>query len=119
MTITRLISPSLRSGLLMVAGTALIVGPFMLGLGPAAVMTAIAIGGVMVALALAGTETSGRGTLPLSAQAVYDRGMALGLILVAGVFGLAGDLGAVLVFGAAGVAALIVTTVTSYSAGRA
>ena len=36
---------------------------------------------MMVALALAGTDTGGRGTLPVSAQAVYDRGSALGLLL--------------------------------------
>ena len=112
----RLISPSLRSGLLMAAGTALIAVPFMLGLGPAPVTTAIGLGGVLVALALAGTEPSGRGSLPVSAQAVYDRGIALGLLLVAGVFALAGETGATLVFGVVGAAALAVTSVTRYSA---
>jgi hypothetical protein len=117
MTTLRLISPAMRSGLLMLAGTGLIAIPFMLGLGAAAVTTAIGVGIVMVALALAGTETSGRGTLPVSAQAVYDRGLALGLMLVAVVFALAGDLDATLVFAIAGAVALAVTTVTRYSAG--
>ena len=103
----------------MATGTTLIALPFMIGLGPAAVSTGIAIGGVIVALALAGTETSGRGTLPVSAQAVYDRGIALGLLLVALVFGLAGQPGAALVFGVTGVAALVVTTITRYSASPA
>jgi hypothetical protein len=116
MTTVRLISPALRSGLLVAAGTALISVPFMLGLGPAAVMTAIALGGIMVALALAGLESGGRGTLPVAAQAVYDRGFALGLLLVAIVFGFAGEAEAVLVFGAVGLAALVVTTLTRYSA---
>jgi hypothetical protein len=116
MTMFRLITPALRSGLLMAAGTALISVPFMLGLGAAAVVTGVALGGVMVALALAGTAPGGRGTLPVSAQAVYDRGLALGLLLVAIVFGVAGEAAAVLVFGVAGVAALLVTSLTRYSA---
>jgi hypothetical protein len=116
MTVLRLIPLALRSGLLMLAGTALIAAPFALGLGAAALVTAVAIGGVMVALALAGTDTSGRGTLPVSAHAVYDRGIALGLLLTAAVFGFANETEAALMFGIAGVAALIVTTITIYSA---
>jgi len=38
---------------------------------------------------------------------------------VAVVFGIAGDLGASLLFATAGLAALIVTSITSYSAGTA
>lgn len=116
MTVLRLIPLALRSGLMMLAGTALIAAPFALDLGSAALVTAVAIGGLMVALALAGTDSSGRGTLPVSAHAVYDRGIALGLVLVAVVFGVADQSEAALVFGAAGVAALIVTTITRYSA---
>jgi hypothetical protein len=116
MTVLRLIPLALRSGLLMLAGTALIAAPFALDLGSAALVTAVAIGGLMVALGLAGTDSSGRGTLPVSAHAVYDRGTALGLALVAVVFAVADQTEAALVFGVAGVAALIVTTITSYSA---
>jgi hypothetical protein len=119
MTILRLISPALRSALIMIAGLALISAPFMLGLGPAAVTTALTVGVVMVALALAGTEASGRGTLPLSAQAVYDRGLAVGLMAVAALFALSGELSATLVFAAAGIATLIITGITRYSAGPA
>ena len=75
----------------MFVGTGLIVIPLIIGLGPAPVATGIAIGGVVVALALAGTESSGRGTLPVAAQAVYDRGVALGLLLVALVFAIGGE----------------------------
>jgi hypothetical protein len=115
-TIVRLISPDVRSAALMAAGTGLIAFPFMLGLETAAVVTAAGLGIVMVALALAGTDSGGRGTLPVSAQAAYDRGIAVGLMLVAGIFGLAGQSDAALVFAVAGVASLIVTTVTRYSA---
>jgi hypothetical protein len=116
MTLVRLIPLALRSGLLMAAGAGLIAAPFVLGLDAAAMVTAVAIGGVMVALAVAGTDSSGRGTLPVSAQAVYDRGIALGLLLTAILFGAASETEAALVFGIAGAAALIVTTITRYSA---
>ena len=116
MTNVRLISLALRSGLLMAAGTALIAVPFMIGLGPAPIATGVGVGVMMVALALAGTDTGGRGTLPVSAQAVYDRGAALGLLLAAVVFELAGEPGASVVFGIAGAATLAVTSVTRYSA---
>ena len=81
MTLARLISPSLRSGLLTLVGTWLIVAPVGLALGAAAGIFGVIVGALCVALALAGTETSGRGTIPLSAQAVYDRGLSLGLVL--------------------------------------
>lgn len=116
MTIVRLISPALRSALLLAAGSGLILFPLVLDLGMAAIVTATVVGIVMVALALAGTDSGGRGTLPVSAQAAYDRGIAVGLMMVAAVFGLAGESAAMLVFAVAGVACLIVTTITRYSA---
>jgi hypothetical protein len=116
LTIARLISPALRSGLLMTAGTALIALPVVIGLGAAAIVTGLTIGVIIVALALAGTDSTGRGTLPVSAQAVYDRGIGFGLLAVAAVFGLSGDAGAALLFATAGVAALVVTSITRYSA---
>jgi hypothetical protein len=116
MTVFRLIPLALRSGLLMLAGAGLIAAPFALGLEAAAIVTAVGIGGIMVALALAGTDTSGRGTLPVSAHAVYDRGIAVGLLLTAAVFAAANQSEAALLFGIAGAAALIVTSITRYSA---
>ena len=119
MTIARLISPALRSGLLMAAGTALIGVPFAVGLDAAAIVTGMTVGVLVVALALAGTATDGRGTLPVSAQAVFDRGVAFGLLIVAAVFGFAGDLGASLLFATAGLSALVITSITRYSASTA
>jgi hypothetical protein len=119
MTIARLISPALRSGLLMAAGTALIGVPFAIGLGAAPIVTGVVIGVLIVSLALAGTAPSGRGTLPISAQAAYDRGIALGLLLIAVVFAFASDTGAAVLFAIAGLGALIVTTITRYSASTA
>ena len=116
MTILRLISPALRSALMLATGLALITVPLFIGLEAAAVTTALVVGVLMVALALAGTETSGRGTLPVSAQAVYDRGLAVGLMAVAALFGLSGEPSATLLFATAGIATLIVTAITRYSA---
>ena len=106
MSSKHLISHGLRAGLLMVAGTALIAGPFLLGLDAAAIVTGIMVGTLAIALGLAGTEPGGRGTLPLSAQAVYDRGL----------FAAAGQIEATALFAAAGIAALVMTSVTRYSA---
>jgi hypothetical protein len=118
-TIARLISPATRSGLLTLAGSALIVAPLALGLGTAALLTGMAVGIVAVALGVAGTDGSGRGVLPLSAQAGYDRGLGLGLIAAGIAFGLAGESGALALFVAAGLVALVVTSITRYSASQA
>jgi hypothetical protein len=114
-----LISHSLRPALLTAAGSALIGVPFLMGLEAAVLVTGVLIGTLAIALGLAGTEPGGRGTLPLSAQAVYDRGLALGLIASAVLFALFGELEAMALFAIAGVAALIMTSVTRYSAGTA
>lgn len=116
MTIARLISPALRSGLLMAAGTALIGIPFAVGLDAAAIVTGLTLGVLVVALALAGTASEGRGTIPVSAQAVFDRGLAVGLLIVAVLFAFAGQLDAGLLFAVAGLSALVVTSITRYSA---
>jgi hypothetical protein len=53
----------------------------------------------------------------MSTQAVWDRGLALGLLLSAGIFGLFGEITAMTLFAVAGAAALVMTSVTRYSAG--
>ncbi|MGZ8474911.1 MAG: hypothetical protein ACXWWQ_01615 [Candidatus Limnocylindria bacterium] len=116
MSSRHVISHALRPGLLTVAGSALIAGPFVMGLDAAALVTGVLIGTLAIALGLAGTEPGARGALPLSAQAVYDRGLALGLVLSAGIFAVAGQLEAMALFATAGIAALAMTSVTRYSA---
>jgi hypothetical protein len=102
-----------------VAGSALIGVPFVLGLNAAPLVTGVIIGALTVALGLAGTEPGTRGSLPLSSQATYDRGLALGLLVSAVLFGLYGEIEALALFAVAGLAALITTSVTRYSAGTA
>lgn len=110
---------ALRSGLLVAAGSALIGVPFLLGLGAAPLVTGVLVGSLAIALGVAGTEPGTRGSLPMSTQAVYDRGLALGLMLSAVVFLLFGELAAMALFAATGLGALIMTSVTRYSAGTA
>jgi hypothetical protein len=115
MTLARLISPALRSGLLISVGTALMGLPLVTGLNPATVVTGIAVGALAVALGIAGTDSQGRGTLPVSVQAVYDRGLAVGLLAVGVLYGVLGDEAALGLFGIAGLAVLLVTATTRYS----
>jgi hypothetical protein len=100
----------------MLVGFGLLAVPFALGLGEAALVTGVLVGAVCVSLALAGTDTEGRGTIPLAAHAVYDRAIGVGLIVSAAIFAIAGEPGAAMVFGALGLIALLVTSITSYSA---
>ena len=62
-------------------------GPALVGAGTAALVTGLVLGALVIELGIAGTATEGRGTLPISAHAVYDRGLALGLFVVAAIFG--------------------------------
>jgi hypothetical protein len=116
---SHVIHHALRAALLVVAGSALIGVPFLLELDAAPMVTGIIIGTLAIALGVAGTEPGSRGSLPISTQAVYDRGLALGLIASAVLFLLFGELEAMALFAIAGAAALIMTSVTRYSAGTA
>jgi hypothetical protein len=109
-------SHALRAALLVVAGSALIAGPFLMGLDAAPLVAGVIVGSIAIALGLAGTDPGARGTLPLSAQQVYDRGLAVGLILSGAIFFWASELEAAGLFAAAGIAALVMTSVTRYSA---
>jgi hypothetical protein len=115
MTVSRLISPVLRSGLLIAAGTALMVGPTALELSVGAILTGFVVGILATALGIAGTGSDGRGTISVSAQAVYDRLLALGLLLAALAFGFAGERLALAAFGAIGLMTLLVAVTTRYT----
>jgi len=110
---------ALRAGLLVIAGSALIGVPFVLGLDAAPLVSGVIVGALTIALGIAGTEPGTRGSLPLSSQAAYDRGLALGLLVSAVLFALFGEFEAMGLFALAGLAALITTSVTRYSAGTA
>ena len=88
------------------AGSALFLLPVALDLGGAAILTGFLVGAIATTLGIAGTATDGRGTLPLSAHAAYDRGLAVGLLVVAIMFGVADQPAALALFGAAGLVQL-------------
>jgi hypothetical protein len=117
MTGSHVLAHGLRAALLVLAGSALIAVPLLLGLDAAPIVTGVLVGAAAIALGVAGTEPGSRGSLPMSSQAVYDRGLGLGLLVSAALFALFGELEATALFGAAGAAALVMTSVTRYSAG--
>jgi hypothetical protein len=96
-------------------GAALILTPAIVGLSAAAILFGFVVGTLTIALGLAGTDDSGRGTLPISVQAAYDLGLAVGLLLAAVAFGASGQPWALAFFAAAGLATGFVATNTRYS----
>jgi hypothetical protein len=110
------ISSALRSALMIMAGTTLFVLPVALDLGPAAIVVSITAGMIATGLGIAGTDTTGRGTIPLTAHAAYDRGLAVGLLLAGVLFGFADQQIALAVFGGAGLVQLLMGTLTRYTA---
>lgn len=115
MTLFRLIPASLRSGLLVLAAPAVMAAPLVLALDNAAIILGFLLGTAMLGLGIAGTANEGRGTLSLTAHAVYDRGLALGLLLCAVLFGAIGQPQASLYFAAVGAGQLLLTATTRYS----
>src|SRR5918998_6233907 len=108
MTVARLISIDTRSGLLVGLGAAILFAPLALGLSAAAMVVGISIGALAIGLGLAGTASSGRGTIPVSAHMAYDAGLAFGLLLTAAAFVVTGDGAAAGLFAAAGALQLTV-----------
>jgi len=102
-----------------VVGSALIGVPFMLALDAAPLVAGVLGGALTIALGVAGTDPGTRGSLPVSTQAAYDRGLALGLFVSALLFLLFGELEAMVLFALAGLAAVITVSVTRYSTGTA
>ena len=115
MTLFRLIPASLRSGLLVLVAPAVMGLPLLLALDNAAIVLGFLLGTAMLGLGIAGTANEGRGTLSLSQHALYDRGLGLGLLLTAVMFGLAGEPQASLFFAAVAGAQLLLTATTRYS----
>ena len=96
-------------------GAALIAMPLALVLSEAAIVTGAGLGILAMSLGISGTDSQGRGSLSVGAQAVYDRLLSLGVMAAAVIFGLAGDRASLALFGAAGVAILAVAATTRYS----
>jgi hypothetical protein len=109
---------SLHAALELVTATALIAVPFAIGLSVDATITAAVVGIILFGLAVSATAPDGRGTLPISAHATYDAAVALVLVGAAIVFGLAGEVPALVFLLAAGIAQLTLNGFTRYSPSR-
>ncbi len=91
---------------------------FALPLSDAATVTGFAVAILVVGLGLAGTASSGRGTVPVSQQPGYDIGLATGLAGAAVLFALVGDALAVALFAALGLLTMLIYLFTRYTPGR-
>lgn len=111
---SRLISLNVHSALEIALGTAIMAAPFVFGLGTAALVTGFVVGVAIMGLGIASTG-GGRGSIPVSAHAAYDGGIALGLIGAGLVLGIAGDLGALALLVGAGLVQTLLTASTRYS----
>jgi hypothetical protein len=91
--------------------------PFLFGFGTAGTIVAVVVGALIVGLALATAgDDTGRGRLPISAHFAFDRGLVIGLLGVAVVLALSGDLAAAAFMALAGAALLALSATTRYSA---
>ena len=113
MTALRLIPLSMHSALELFVGLALMALPFVLGLSGAAIAVGIIVGALVAGTALQSLDTGGR-PLPISAHLAADFGIAIGLAGAAIVL-LTVDAPAAVLFGAAAVAELALTSVTRYT----
>ena len=109
---------TLHAALELVTATALIAVPFAIGLSLNATITAAVVGILLFGLAVSATATEGRGTLPISAHQTYDAAVALVLVVAAIVFGLVGEVPALVFLLAAGIAQLTLNGFTRYSPSR-
>ena len=114
-TISRLISYPTHGAVELLVGFAVMGVPFAIGLATPAVITAVVIGALIFGLGVSASDTGERGTLPISAHAAYDAGIALGLALVGIVFGVVGSGLALVFFVGAGLVELGLASLTRYS----
>ena len=113
MTALRLIPLPIHSALELLVGLALMALPFALGLSGAAIAVGIVVGALVAGTALQSLDTGGR-PLPISAHLAADFGLGIGLAGAALVLLTTGAAASIL-FGAAAMAQLALTSVTRYS----
>jgi hypothetical protein len=116
MTPFRAIPLYVHSTIELVAAPLLFVAPFVLGFTTAAGAVSIAIGALLIGLALSVYEQGDRGSLPLSAHVGFDYLLALTTIVLGAGVGLAtGDLAATIFMVGFGSAHLALTASTRFS----
>ena len=115
MTALRLISLPTHAALEMAGGFVLMAAPFLLGFSPAGLVVSVALGALIVGLALSAVPVEGR-SVPIAAHFAYDRGIAIGLLGGALVLGLADDVAASLFLASAALVQVLLNVTTRYSA---
>lgn len=119
MAMSRLVTLPVHGAIELAIGLALMAAPFALPVSSAATVTAVLIGAVIVGLALAGSESEGRGTIPVAAHAAYDSGIAVGLVAAGVLLGISGDAVALGLFVATGLVQAALRISTRYVAASA
>jgi hypothetical protein len=114
---TRALSVSAHGALEIVAAPAIMVAPFLLDFGQAATVISVTLGALLLGLAL--QLESPRRTVPLSAHAGFDYGLAFGALIGGLAVGLGTDEWSAGVFlVGVGVAVMALTASTRFTAPR-
>lgn len=113
----RLVSLPTHGAFELLVGLATLVAPFVLGFGTAGTVVAVALGVLIVGLALS-AAASDVARIDISAHFAYDVGLGFGLLGAAVVLAVSGDRPAGAFFAAAAVAQLALNATTRYSLAR-
>ena len=115
MTAFRLISLPVHGALELVVGVATMAAPFVLGFDPAGLIAGVVVGALIVGMALS-TGPGERGSVSVVTHFAFDRGLVVGLLGAAVVFGAVADRAAALFFALAALALLGLSLTTRYTA---
>ena len=118
MTLARLLPFHIHGAIEAGLALAVMAAPFLLGFELPAAVASVAIGALLLTVALATHATEER-ALPISTHAAFDVGFAVAMALAAVAFGLAGDFAATAFLGLGAIALTTLTSVTRYSSSHA
>jgi hypothetical protein len=113
MTALRLISLPTHAVLELALGVALMAAPFALGFGPAGLVVSVALGAIVVGLALSADPDAGTS---VAAHFAYDRAVAFGLVFGALALALANDSVAAVFLAGAAIVQTALNLITRYTA---
>jgi hypothetical protein len=116
MTAFRLISLGVHGALELALGLALMAAPFVLGFGPAATIAAVAVGTLIVGLALAAATMDDGGSV--TAHHAFDWGAVLGLAGAGILFAAVGEVAAGTTFVVVALVETLLALTTRYTLAR-
>ena len=114
MTIARLLPLPIHGAMEVALALVIMAAPFVLGLGPAAMIASLLLGALVLGVALA-THAGDEDALPVSTHAAFDYGFAVAMGITAVVFAFTGELGAAGLLAAGGVGMTLISAFTRYS----